>query len=196
MPKISFYKSIRDIKNLPKGKLPEVVLCGRANVGKSSFINSFLNRKGLAKTSSTPGKTKALNYYLVEDKFYLVDLPGYGFSKVSKKEQELWSRLIEKYFETGKNIKVVFHLIDSRHQPTKLDLLLKQYIQKLNLNYVAVFTKIDKLKQSELAKLKININSEFPELEFGTNAFLYSSVTKTGKKELKKFLSDILPVKL
>ncbi len=196
MSEIKFYKSLRNVKDLPKGKIPEVVLCGRANVGKSSFINSFFNRKNLAKTSSTPGKTKALNYFLVKEKFYLVDLPGYGFSKVSKKEQELWSELIEEYFLKSKNIKLVFHLIDSRHDPTKLDILLNKYIKKLNLNYVVIFTKVDKLKQSELVKLKRKMKSEFPELIFGENAFLYSSVSKVGKKELKGFLSEKLDVKL
>jgi len=196
MPDIKFYKSFRNVKDLPKGKLPEVVLCGRANVGKSSFINSFFNRKNLAKTSSTPGKTKSLNYFSVDEKFYLVDLPGYGFSKVSKKEQELWSVLIEEYFRKSKNIKLVFHLIDSRHDPTKLDMLLNEYINKLNLNYVVIFTKVDKLKQSEMAKLKGKMKSKFPGLIFGENAFLYSSVSKVGKKEIKDFLSKTLNLKL
>ncbi len=196
MSKISFFKSISSVKNLPKGKLPEIVLCGRANVGKSSFINSFFNRKNIAKTSSTPGKTKTLNYYLVDEKFYIVDLPGYGFSKVSKKEQKMWSKLIEDYFETSKNIKLVFHLIDSRHEPTGLDLLLKKYINELNLKYIALFTKIDKLKQSELAKLKKRVKENFPELTFGESAFLYSSVSKKGKRELKSFMSKQLDVKL
>ncbi len=196
MPDIKFYKSFRNVKDLPKGKLPEVVLCGRANVGKSSFINSFFNRKNLAKTSSTPGKTKSINYFSVDEKFYLVDLPGYGFSKVSKKEQELWSVLIEEYFRKSKNIKLVFHLIDSRHDPTKLDMLLNEYINKLNLNYVVIFTKVDKLKQSEMAKLKGKMKNKFPGLIFGENAFLYSSVSKGGKKEIKDFLSKALNLKL
>ncbi len=196
MPSIKFYKSIGNIKDLPKGKIPEVVLCGRANVGKSSFINSFFNRKNIAKTSSTPGKTKSINYFSINGQFYLVDLPGYGFSKVSKKEQEKWSVLIEEYFSKSKNIKLILHLIDSRHEPTKLDRLLNEYINKLRLNYIVVFTKVDKLKQSEMAKLKNGMQKMLPGLVFGKNAFLYSSVSKTGKKEIKDFLTKSLNIKL
>ena len=105
-----FVKSVYNLKDLPKEKLPEVILCGRSNVGKSSFINSLFSRKDLAKISSTPGKTRSINYYLIDDKFYIVDLPGYGFAKTSKKEREYWGKLIGDFISESKNIVLAFEL--------------------------------------------------------------------------------------
>ncbi len=120
MLKIKFIKSVYNIKDLPKEGIPELVLCGRSNVGKSSFINSLSKQNNIAKTSSTPGKTRSLNYYLVEDKFYLVDLPGYGYAKVSEKAKQEWQKLIADYLLNSKNIAMAYHLIDSRHSATSL----------------------------------------------------------------------------
>ena len=119
-----FIASAFSIAELPKEKLPEVVLCGRSNVGKSSFINSLFNRKNLAKTSSTPGKTRSINYYDIDSKFYLVDLPGYGYAKISQSERKKWGKLINDFFTTSKNIVLTVHVLDSRHKPTELDLSL------------------------------------------------------------------------
>lgn len=186
---IKFIKSVFKIEDLPKSSLPEVILCGRSNVGKSSLINSLFNRKNLAKTSSTPGKTRSVNYYLVDEKFYLVDLPGFGYAKISKKEREFWSVLIEGYFSKSKNISLTFHLIDSRHKPTDLDIKLNELLQYYNLDYNIILTKVDKLKQSELALAKKRIKNFFPGLIFGNNLFVYSAVKKTGKRELLSRLS-------
>ncbi len=192
MRNISFLRSFYNTKNLPKNNLPEIVLCGRSNVGKSSFINSFFNRKGIAKISSTPGKTRALNYYLVDEKIYLVDLPGFGYSKVSKSEQLKWQKLIESYFSARKSIKLACHFIDSRHKPTVLDIMLHNYLTELKIPYIIILSKVDKLKQSELAKIKKIVSEIFPEIKIGENLFLYSSVKKTGKKELQKYFNSIL----
>ncbi|MEN8191251.1 MAG: ribosome biogenesis GTP-binding protein YihA/YsxC [Bacteroidota bacterium] len=188
MSKIEFIKSVSVLNDLPKSGLPEIALAGRSNVGKSSFINTIFNRKGLAKTSSTPGKTRTLNYYKVEDKFYLVDLPGFGYAKVSKSEREYWERLLIKYFQNNLNISRVIHFIDSRHKPTQLDVILNNFIKELDIPYIVLLNKVDKLKQSELAKLKKEITEYFPELSFGDNLFLFSSVKGIGKKELTSFL--------
>lgn len=186
---IKFIKSVFKIEDFPKSSLPEVILCGRSNVGKSSLINSLFNRKDLAKTSSTPGKTRSINYYLVDEKFYIVDLPGFGYAKISRKEREQWAELIERYFSVSENISLAFHLIDSRHKPTELDMKLNVLLKHYNLPYNVVLTKIDKLKQSELALAKKMVKDFFPELISGSNLFVFSTVKKTGRKELLHQLS-------
>src|SRR5674476_859668 len=110
--KQEFVKSVFNISQIPEFVKPEIILCGRSNVGKSSFINSLFNRKDLAKISSTPGKTRSINYYLINEKFYIVDLPGFGYAKISKKEREFWGNLIKDYLNTSENIVMAFHLID------------------------------------------------------------------------------------
>lgn len=189
--KIKYLKSVFNKAGLPKAFLPEVTLCGRSNVGKSSFINSLFNRKNIAKTSSTPGKTRSINYYLVENLFYLVDLPGFGFAKVSKEERTGWNKLINDYFFSGRNIKLAIHFIDSRHKPTATDIRLNKYLKELAVPSIVVLNKIDKLKQSELAFVKKEICGFFPELIFGENLLLYSAVKGTGRNEIQKKLKSI-----
>lgn len=172
------------MKDLPEGELPEVVLCGRSNVGKSSFINTIFNRKNLAKTSSAPGKTKSMNFYLVEDKFYLVDLPGFGYAKVSKTEREAWQKLISTYMAKGHNIHSAYHFVDSRHPPTNLDLLLNQFLKENGIPFTIILSKVDKLKQSEFTKSKKELLKSFPELVDGENLIPFSAVKGTGKKEV------------
>ena len=190
--KIKFIKSASSIKHLPENRLPEIVLCGRSNVGKSSFINSFFRRKDIAKTSSSPGKTRTLNYYLVDEKFYLVDLPGFGYAKVSKKEREEWQKLIEDYMTNSGYIVRAFHFIDSRHEPTKLDLMLNTFLQQLKIPCSFILTKVDKLKQSELAKSKKVIKSTLQEAEPGKNVIYYSSVDGKGRKDVINTLNHIV----
>lgn len=191
MKDVRFIKSVFNFNDLPKDNLPEIVLCGRSNVGKSSFINSLFNKKGLAKTSSSPGKTKSLNYYLVEKKFYVVDLPGFGYAKVSKTERDKWQKLIEKYFRSERNISLSFHFIDSRHHPTNLDVLLNNFLREIDIPYTVILSKVDKLKQAELSKANKEIKEFFPELNYGDNLLIYSSVKGTGKKEIIKRLSAL-----
>ncbi|KAB2845700.1 MAG: ribosome biogenesis GTP-binding protein YsxC, partial [Melioribacteraceae bacterium] len=144
-----------------------------------------------AKTSSSPGKTKSLNYYLVEKKFYIVDLPGFGYAKVSKTERDKWQKLIEKYFQSGRNLSLSFHFIDSRHHPTNLDVLLNNFLREINIPYTVILSKVDKLKQAELSKANKEIKKFFPELSYGDNLLIYSSVKGTGKKEIIKRLSAL-----
>jgi GTP-binding protein len=143
----------------------------------------------VAQTSSSPGKTKSLNYYLVEGKFYIVDLPGFGYAKVSKQERDSWRRLIEQYFSLNKNIKLAVHLIDSRHEPMQPDLELNEFLRTTGLAYMVLLNKADKLKQSELAAAKKRIKEYFPEMLMNENCFLYSTVKGTGKKEVSKLLT-------
>lgn len=132
-------------KQYPKGDMPEIILVGKSNVGKSSFINTMLNRKALARTSNVPGKTRQINFYNIDDKFYFVDLPGYGFSKMSKQEKVVSGRYIEEYLEEGKNISLIILLLDIRHKPTEDDMLMYDYILRSNLPFMVLTNKADKI---------------------------------------------------
>ena len=186
-----FIASAYSVADLPKEKLSEVVLCGRSNVGKSSFINSIFNRKNLAKTSSTPGKTRSINYYDIDSKFYIVDLPGYGYAKISQSERKKWGNLINDFFSKSGHIQLTIHLIDSRHKPTELDIKLNGMLRSLNIPYIVLLNKSDKLKQSEFSKAKKMIIEYFPELLLNENLFYFSSVKGTGNKEIKKLLTAL-----
>jgi GTP-binding protein len=186
-----FIKSVYNLQDIPKLRLPEVILCGRSNVGKSSFINSLFNRKELAKISSTPGKTRSINYYLIDDKFYIVDLPGYGYAKASFEERNKWGKLVEDFILESGYIKLACHLIDSRHKPTELDIKLNSLLKYRDLPYLVILNKADKLKQSEYKSSKIGVLEIFPELNPGKNLLFYSAVKKTGKKEVIKMLNSL-----
>jgi GTP-binding protein len=186
-----FIASIFSALELPKEKLPEVVLCGRSNVGKSSFINSLFNRKNLAKTSSTPGKTRSINYYNIDSKFYVVDLPGYGYAKISQSERKKWGTLVNDFFSTSKYIQLTIHLIDSRHKPTELDVKLNDMLRTLDIPYIVLLNKSDKLKQSEFSDAKKKVTEVFPELILNENLYYFSSVKGTGNKEIKKLLTAL-----
>jgi GTP-binding protein len=188
---IDFIKSVYDLDALPSPELPQLIMCGRSNVGKSSFINSIFNRKGIAKTSSTPGKTRSINFYNVEDSFYLVDLPGFGYAKTSIKEREKWGRLISKYILESESIHHAFHLVDSRYEPTELDVQLNSWLKRAKLNYTLIINKADKLKQSQINKTINSSLYSFPELKINVNLFLYSSTTGKWKKPMQKKITDL-----
>ena len=190
MKKIEFVKAVYKLEELPKEILPEIVLCGRSNVGKSSFVNSLLKSK-VAKTSSTPGKTRSINYYKIDSKFYFVDLPGFGYAKVSKSERDSWHKLLVKFFSLNRSNQFVFHLIDSRHEPMALDVELNNYINEIGLPYFIILNKVDKLKQSEIALSKKTIKEYFPEVLPGENMFLFSSVSGIGIKDLQKLINQL-----
>jgi GTP-binding protein len=186
-----FIASVYSALELPKEKLPEVVLCGRSNVGKSSFINSLFNRKNLAKTSSTPGKTRSINYYDIDSKFYIVDLPGYGYAKISQSERRKWGTLVNDFFSNSKHIRLTIHLIDSRHKPTELDVKLNKMLRLLDIPYIVLLSKSDKLKQSEFSIAQKKVIEIFPELILNENLYYFSSVKGTGNKEIKKLLTAL-----
>ncbi|GBD87172.1 putative GTP-binding protein EngB [bacterium BMS3Abin03] len=188
---IKFIRSVFHLKDIPKPSLPVVILCGRSNVGKSSFINSLFNKKNLAKTSSSPGKTRSINYYNVDDKFYLVDLPGYGYAKTSKKEQEYWGKLLSAYIVKVNDIVLAVHLVDSRHAPSELDISLNELLRYADLPYIVLLSKSDKLNQSEKSKVIKNTKQFFPELIQDENLFLYSSEKGTGRKEILSRFSKL-----
>lgn len=186
-----YITSVFSTSELPKERLPEVVLCGRSNVGKSSFINSLFNRKNLAKTSSTPGKTRSINYYDIDSKFYMVDLPGYGYAKISQAEREKWGKLVDDFFSNSNHINLTIHIIDSRHEPTELDIKLNGMLRLLNLPYIILLNKSDKLKQSEYSVAVKSVKNLFPEVILYENLFFFSSIKGTGNKEIKKLLTAL-----
>ena len=186
-----FIKSVYNLKDLPARKLPEVILCGRSNVGKSSFINSFLNKHGLAKISSTPGKTRSINYYIIDEKFYLVDLPGYGYAKTSQKEREFWGKLLNSFVSKSGNIVLAIHLIDCRHKPTELDIQLNMLLQQAGIPFLIILNKSDKLKQSEFRPSRKSVLNSIGGLNSPEDVIFYSSVKGRGKKEVQKIFWEL-----
>jgi GTP-binding protein len=185
-----FLKSVYSLNEIPKLRLPEVVLCGRSNVGKSSLINSLFNKKDLAKVSSTPGKTRSINYYSVDDKFYLVDLPGFGFAKVSQIERKKLNTLITDFLIKSSFISIVFHIIDCRHKPSENDIKLNKFLKKIKLSYIFILNKSDKIRKSEQRNIMEEFIKIFPEADFNTNTIFYSAFSGQGKREILTLFKD------
>ncbi len=174
----------------PKDNLPEIALAGRSNVGKSSLINTLLKRKNLARTSSQAGKTQTLNFYLVNDDFYLVDVPGYGYAKVSQKRRQEFGEMIQDYLETRPNLKGLIILIDSRHEPTKDDISMYEYAQYLNIPILVVCTKMDKIKKSQANKVMVGLRKKLDLNYDHVTVLTFSSVTKFHVTELGNWIED------
>lgn len=167
----------------PTDKLKEFLLVGRSNVGKSSFINTIINRKNFARTSATPGKTQTLNFYKVNDAFYLVDAPGYGFAKVRNSLKQKFGLIMESYLKSRDNLQMVFLLIDFRHKPTNDDIMMYDYLKFYNIPVTIVCTKVDKVSKNNHTKNKQIIMKEL-NIQNEKDLILFSSVTKTGKNEI------------
>lgn len=176
---------------LPAEELPEIAFAGRSNVGKSSLINSLLNRKNLARTSSSPGKTVTINFYIINEMFYLVDLPGYGYAKASLQERAKWGKMIEKYLSTRDVLRAVVLLVDIRHAPTKDDVMMYEWIVANRLKPIIVATKLDKIKRSQKDK-NLKIVRETLGAEKDVKIVPYSSETKAGRDELLMILNELL----
>jgi len=168
---------------LPENDKPEIAFAGKSNVGKSSLINALMNRKSYARTSQTPGKTQTINFYNINDQLYLVDLPGYGYAKVSQREKEQWGTLIERYLHQSKQLKVVFLLIDIRHEPGEHDKLMYSWVTDQGYHPVIIATKLDKLKRSQVDK-HMKMVKQGLNLIPGTKIIPFSAVTKQGRDEI------------
>ena len=168
---------------LPDNEKPEVAFAGKSNVGKSSLINALMNRKSYARISATPGKTQTINFYNINDCLYLVDLPGYGYAKVSEKEKAQWGRLIERYLHGSGQLKAVFLLIDIRHEPSSNDRLMYSWIVEQGYEPVIIATKLDKIKRSQVQK-HVKMIKEALSLVSGTKVIPFSSSTKQGRDEI------------
>ena len=180
-----------DWHNLPETDLPEIAMAGRSNVGKSSLINKILNRRNLAKSSSTPGKTRTINFYLINQSFHLVDLPGYGYAKVSKAEQQKWGQIIENYLKNRKQLRGVIHLLDIRHEPTENDLLMKEWLSHYDIPILIVATKADKISRGARQK-HLQVISRKLDLDPGLKPLVFSAQTGEGTAEIHKAIEEII----
>lgn len=187
---VEFITSAAKIENCPVDNLPEVVLAGRSNAGKSSLVNSLSGNKKMAKVSQTPGKTQLLVYFKVENKFYITDLPGYGFTMSGKQKTSAFYNLADNYFNSGRNIDLVILILDIRHEPSSKDLLMYEYLQATDRKFIIVLNKCDKLsrfacnKNKEMILKKLHLSTSFP-------AFCVSNLTNTGIDELVNYLSNL-----
>lgn len=167
----------------PSHGLPEIALAGRSNVGKSSFLNTMVNRKKLARTSGKPGKTRTLNFFNIEDRFLFVDVPGYGYAKVSKTEQEKWGAMMEEYFSTREKLVLTILLVDLRHKPTEQDQQMYNFLKFYGLPVLVIATKLDKIKPSQVNKHVSQIKQTL-DLDADDSLIVFSSVTNEGKTEV------------
>lgn len=172
---------------LPDNSYPEIAFAGKSNVGKSSLINALMNRKSYARISATPGKTQTINFYNINDEMYLVDLPGYGYAKVSEQEKIRWGKLIERYLHGSKQLKAVFLLIDIRHDPSANDKMMYDWIVAQGFEPIIIATKLDKIKRSQVAK-HLKAVKQGLGLISGTKVIPFSSVTKQGRDEIWEFV--------
>lgn len=173
--------------SLPENDKPEVAFAGKSNVGKSSLINALMNRKSYARISATPGKTQTINFYNINDALYLVDLPGYGYAKVSEKEKVQWGKMIERYLHGSGQLRAVFLLIDIRHEPSANDKMMYKWIVDQGYEPVIIATKLDKIKRSQVQK-HVKMLKEGLALVPGTRVIPFSSVTKQGRDEIWEFI--------
>lgn len=180
---VEFVTSAVRRSQYPNDKKAEFLLVGRSNVGKSSFINTLVNRKNLARISSIPGKTQTLNFYLINEEFYLVDVPGYGFAKVSKVLKNKFGLIIEDYLKERDNLKMVFMLIDFRHKPTNDDVLMYDYLKYYNIPVTVIATKSDKVSKNSYEKNKKIIRDTL-KMDSADKVILFSTVSKLGKQEV------------
>ena len=172
---------------LPENILPEIAFAGKSNVGKSSLINALMNRKSFARTSATPGKTQTINFYNINEELYLVDLPGYGYAKVSEQEKAKWGKLIEKYLHGSKQLKAVFLLIDIRHAPSANDKMMYEWIVAQGYHPIIIATKLDKIKRSQKDK-QIKLIKQGLEVLPDTKVIPFSAETKQGRDEFWEFV--------
>ncbi|AUJ26113.1 MULTISPECIES: ribosome biogenesis GTP-binding protein YihA/YsxC [Virgibacillus] len=180
-------------KQYPNDQLPEIALAGRSNVGKSSFINTLINRKNLARTSSKPGKTQTLNFYLINNAFYFVDVPGYGYAKVSKKERQKWGKMMEEYFEKRHSLKAVLLITDIRHEPTVDDLQMYDFLKYYELPVLIIATKLDKVSKNKRSQHVKRTEKAF-QVEAGDLVLPFSAETGEGKEEAWSMIRQYMEV--
>ena len=177
---------------LPDHHMPEIAFAGKSNVGKSSLINALMNRKSYARISATPGKTQTINFYNINEELYLVDLPGYGYAKVSEKEKKEWGRLIERYLHKSRQLKAIFLLVDIRHDPSANDKMMYDWIVSQGYQPIIIATKLDKIKRSQIERQLRTVRQGLA-LRAGTVVIPFSFVTKQGRDEIWEFVeSEVL----
>ena len=186
-----FVKSLTDLKDRPQPSLPEIAFVGRSNVGKSSLLNALLGRKKLALVSSTPGKTRLINYFLINNAYYFVDLPGYGYAKIAKKESAKWQKMIEAYLLNSKQLKLVLLLADVRREPMASDMQMADWLNYYQIPYAFILTKTDKISRNQLRKALKVYGDEFPD----HNIIPFSIKNEKQIEQLALFILNILSSK-
>ena len=187
-----FIDSIYDLRTLPSSVLSEFVFVGRSNVGKSSLINTICNKKRLAKIDSVPGKTRQLNYFLINQEFYLVDLPGYGYAKVPEQIRAGWRKLVEDYISERENVNMVFVLIDARHEPTYLDGLMVSWLEYYEIPFAVVLTKSDKISKNKMEKQIYRSSKIVNNEDLCKDYIPFSIITTEGKNDVLKLIGEAL----
>lgn len=189
--KVQFEAAFGTLKQIPESDLPEIVFAGRSNVGKSSMLNRIFNRKNLARVSSVPGKTITINFFRVED-VRIVDLPGYGYAKVAKGEKRRWAEMMEGYFQSPRNIRLVVQLVDMRHKPSEDDYIMMRFLQDAGLPFIVAATKSDKLNKTQYNQRKEALREELA--EFGDDLVIlpFSSEKGEGTDELKRIIEGVI----
>lgn len=177
--------------SIPDNNMPEIAFAGKSNVGKSSLINALMNRKSLARTSAQPGKTQTINFYNINDELYFVDLPGYGYAKVSQQEKEKWGKMIEKYLRQSKVLKAVFLLIDIRHEPSANDKQMYEWILSNGYSPIIIATKLDKINRSQIQK-QVKLIKQKLEVEKGTVVIPFSAESKQGRDEIYELIDTLV----
>ena len=176
---------------IPDNQMPEIAFAGKSNVGKSSLINALMNRKSLARTSSQPGKTQTINFYNINDELYFVDLPGYGYAKVSQQEKEKWGKMIEKYLHRSKVLQAVFLLVDIRHEPSANDKQMYEWIMANGYHPIVIATKLDKINRSQVAK-QVKIVKQGLGVDKDTIVIPFAAETKQGREEIYDLIDQLI----
>lgn len=176
---------------IPQNEMPEIAFAGKSNVGKSSLINALMNRKSLARTSAQPGKTQTINFYNINDTLYFVDLPGYGYAKVSQQEKEKWGKMIEKYLRQSKVLKAVFLLVDIRHEPSANDKIMYEWILSNGFHPIIIATKADKINRSQLQK-QLRAVRQGLNVDKDTIVIPFSAQTKQGREEIYELIDHMI----
>lgn len=189
--RVDFEAAFGTLEQLTESDLPEICFSGRSNVGKSSLINKILNRKSIARVSSTPGKTVTINFYRLNE-FRLVDLPGYGYAKVADRDRERWATLMEGYFRTNRNIKLCLQLIDMRHSATEFDISMLEFLAHFEIPYAVVLTKCDKLNKTEFNNRLASLKEELGDLGDGITIIPFSALKGTGADDIRRVVEKAI----
>lgn len=188
MPKKAiFVGSFSDVRQIPRDNRPQIVFAGRSNVGKSTLLNRLVNRKNLAKTSKTPGRTQLVNFFLIDDSYYFVDLPGYGYARAPIRAIQEWGKLVNNFLENTSNLKGLIFLLDCRREPNEDDLLMLDWMENRDVDYIVVLTKADKISKNNLLRKSRQINDVFR-----VQPILFSSLTGVGRKELIGWIEGVI----
>ena len=186
---VHFLKSVAQIDQKPRPSMPEIAVIGRSNVGKSSLINTIFNRKNVAKVSSTPGKTRLINYFSIDNRLYFVDLPGYGYAKLAKQRRSEWQTVIESYLKNNPDLKIVLLLIDSRHDIMDSDKIMIDWLNHYKIPYILILTKSDKISNNRYHTMRNNLRKKYPDQVI----LRFSSKNRNGKDDILKILEQIAP---